>query len=116
MKCRETGKRFTWLEPVVVGHSGRLGWECQRSWHSSRSPGLYHAWSTVDGYLLFQERMTAWHWNHKRFKLEAQFWKHNKYFPFEIKINHMEIRALQIQLSWYCVGKLFGVMVLNQIN
>ncbi|KAG1744751.1 hypothetical protein EDB19DRAFT_1826897 [Suillus lakei] len=48
----------------------------------------------VDGFLLFQECMAVWHWNHKRLKLEAQFWKHVKYFPFEIKISPVEIRAL----------------------
>ncbi|KAG1789719.1 uncharacterized protein HD556DRAFT_1311119 [Suillus plorans] len=67
-----------------------------------------HTWlEPVDGYLLFQECMVVWHWNHKRLELEAQFWKHIEYFPFKIKIDHMKIRALQIQLSWYHVGKFF---------
>ncbi|KAG2748154.1 hypothetical protein P692DRAFT_20848839 [Suillus brevipes Sb2] len=55
----------------------------------------------VDGYILFQECTAAWHWNHKRLELEAQFWKHVEYFPFEIKIDPVDIRALQVQLSWY---------------
>ncbi|KAG1748519.1 hypothetical protein EDD22DRAFT_851025 [Suillus occidentalis] len=29
----------------------------------------------VNGYLLFQECTTAWHWNHKRLELEAQYWQ-----------------------------------------
>ncbi|KAG1779649.1 hypothetical protein EV702DRAFT_1195022 [Suillus placidus] len=39
----------------------------------------------VDAYLLFQECTAVLHWNHKRLELEAQFWKHVEYFPFEIK-------------------------------
>jgi hypothetical protein len=43
--------------------------------------------------------------------------KHIEYFPFEIKIDSMEIRALQLQLSWYRVGEFFfGVTFLNQIH
>ncbi|KAG1893304.1 uncharacterized protein F5891DRAFT_1196534 [Suillus fuscotomentosus] len=55
----------------------------------------------VDGYLLFQECTAAWHWNHKRLELEAQFWKHIEYFPVEIIISREEVRALQAQLNWY---------------
>ncbi|KAG1765582.1 hypothetical protein EDD22DRAFT_845372 [Suillus occidentalis] len=29
---------------------------------------------SVNGYILFQECMVAWHWNHKKLELEAQYW------------------------------------------
>ncbi|KAG2051219.1 hypothetical protein BDR06DRAFT_1061732 [Suillus hirtellus] len=61
---------------------------------------------TVDGYLLFQECMAAWHWNHKKLELEAQFWKHVGYFPLEITISPKEVKALEVQLNWYCVEAL----------
>ncbi|KAG1799152.1 hypothetical protein EV424DRAFT_1546083 [Suillus variegatus] len=48
----------------------------------------------VDGYLLFQECTAAWHWNHKRLELEAQFWKHIEYFPVEIIISREEASYL----------------------
>ncbi|KAG1888618.1 hypothetical protein F4604DRAFT_1674279 [Suillus subluteus] len=44
--------------------------------------------------------------NHKRLKLEAQYWKHVEYFPHEITIPLSEVRALRIQLNWYHVGEL----------
>ncbi|KAG1896721.1 uncharacterized protein F5891DRAFT_983321 [Suillus fuscotomentosus] len=49
----------------------------------------------VDAYLLFQECTAAWHWNHKRLELEAQYWKHIKYFPHGIKMHHSEALALE---------------------
>ncbi|KAG2740368.1 hypothetical protein P692DRAFT_20753515, partial [Suillus brevipes Sb2] len=55
----------------------------------------------VDGYLLFQECTTAWHWNHKRLELEAQFWKHVEYFPHGIEVRLSEVKALRVQLNWY---------------
>ncbi|KAG2129679.1 uncharacterized protein EDB93DRAFT_1108609 [Suillus bovinus] len=56
----------------------------------------------VDGYLLFQESMAS-HWNHKRLKLEVQYWKHIEYFSHEITIPLLEVRVLHTQLNWYCV-------------
>ncbi|KAG1887990.1 uncharacterized protein F5891DRAFT_1199429 [Suillus fuscotomentosus] len=55
----------------------------------------------VDGYLLFQECTTAWHWNHKRLELEAQYWKHVEYFPHGIEIRLSEVKALRVRLNWY---------------
>ncbi|KAG1741382.1 hypothetical protein EDD22DRAFT_959048 [Suillus occidentalis] len=55
----------------------------------------------VDGYLLFQECTTAWHWNHKRLELEAQYWKHVEYFPHGIEIRLAEVKALRVRLNWY---------------
>ncbi|KAG1717740.1 hypothetical protein EDD22DRAFT_964497 [Suillus occidentalis] len=70
----------------------------------------------VDGYLLFQECTTAWHWNHKRtllfhafildlnrtgLELEAQYWKHVEYFPHGIEVRLSEVKALRVQLNWY---------------
>ncbi|KAG1882290.1 uncharacterized protein F5891DRAFT_1204081 [Suillus fuscotomentosus] len=55
------------------------------------------AWlEQVDGYILFQECMTARHWNHKRLELEAQYWKHIEYFPHGIDIPLQDIRTLRI--------------------
>ncbi|KAG1751526.1 uncharacterized protein EDB91DRAFT_1078293 [Suillus paluster] len=59
----------------------------------------------VNVYLLFQESIAS-HWNHKRLELEAQYWKHVEYFPHEITIPLLEIRALRIQLNWYHVEEL----------
>ncbi|KAG1732429.1 uncharacterized protein EDB91DRAFT_1084758 [Suillus paluster] len=59
----------------------------------------------VNVYLLFQESIAS-HWNHKRLKLEAQYWKHVEYFPHKITIPLLEIRALRIQLNWYRVEEL----------
>ncbi|KAG1817876.1 hypothetical protein EV424DRAFT_1540227 [Suillus variegatus] len=55
----------------------------------------------VDGYLLFQECTTVWHWNHKRLELEAQFWKNVEYFPHGIEVRLSEVKALRVQLNWY---------------
>ncbi|KAG2365909.1 hypothetical protein BDR07DRAFT_1373985 [Suillus spraguei] len=55
----------------------------------------------VDAYLLFQE------FDFVGLELEAQFWKHVEYFPFEISISLKEVRALQTKLNWYRVGELF---------
>ncbi|KAG1850561.1 hypothetical protein C8R48DRAFT_778213 [Suillus tomentosus] len=60
----------------------------------------------VNGYLLFQECTTVWHWNHKRLELEAQYWKHVEYFPHGIKMGPPDVRALRIQLNWYRVEAL----------
>ncbi|KAG2753247.1 hypothetical protein P692DRAFT_20871015 [Suillus brevipes Sb2] len=53
----------------------------------------------VNGYLLFQECTMAWHWNHKRLELEAQYWKHVEYFPHGIDVHLPEVRALRVQLN-----------------
>ncbi|KAG1806684.1 uncharacterized protein HD556DRAFT_1303093 [Suillus plorans] len=45
----------------------------------------------VDGYLLFQECMMVWNWNHKRLELEAQYWKHVEYFLHGIEICLSEV-------------------------
>ncbi|KAG2120280.1 hypothetical protein BD769DRAFT_1671701 [Suillus cothurnatus] len=54
----------------------------------------------IDGYILFQE-CTAWHWNHKRLELEAQYWKHVEYFPRGVAIPVSEVRNLRAKLNWY---------------
>ncbi|KAG2141984.1 hypothetical protein DEU56DRAFT_911318 [Suillus clintonianus] len=60
----------------------------------------------VDGYLLFQECTTVWHWNHKRLELEAQYWKHVEYFPHGIEIHRSEVKTFRLQLNWYRVEAL----------
>ncbi|KAG0697751.1 hypothetical protein DFH29DRAFT_878497 [Suillus ampliporus] len=51
----------------------------------------------MDGYILFQECTAAWHWNHKRLELEAQYW-------MEMRIS--EVRSLRMKLNWYRVEAL----------
>ncbi|KAG2051243.1 hypothetical protein BDR06DRAFT_1061765 [Suillus hirtellus] len=55
----------------------------------------------MDGYILFQECTAAWHWNHKRLELEAQYWKHVKYFPLGMEMHVSEVRNLRVKLNWY---------------
>ncbi|KAG1762852.1 hypothetical protein EDD22DRAFT_846818 [Suillus occidentalis] len=68
----------------------------------------------VDGYLLFQECKTAWHWNHKRLELEAQYWKHVEYFPRGVEMRIADVKALRIRMNWYCIGKFFRITAPNQ--
>ncbi|KAG1848374.1 hypothetical protein C8R48DRAFT_730110 [Suillus tomentosus] len=60
----------------------------------------------MDGYILFQECTAAWHWNHKRLELEAQYWKHVEYFPRGMEMRVSEVRNLRVKLNWYRVEAL----------
>ncbi|KAG1893546.1 uncharacterized protein F5891DRAFT_985774 [Suillus fuscotomentosus] len=71
----------------------------------------------MDGYILFQECTAAWHWNHKRLELEAQYWKHVEYFPLGMEMRVSEVRNLRVKLNWYRVGEfVFGFAMSEQNN
>ncbi|KAG1868023.1 hypothetical protein C8R48DRAFT_761059 [Suillus tomentosus] len=71
----------------------------------------------MDGYILFQECTAAWHWNHKRLELEAQYWKHVEYFPLGMEMRVSEVRNLRVKLNWYRVGEfVFGFATSEQNN
>ncbi|KAG1896198.1 uncharacterized protein F5891DRAFT_983717 [Suillus fuscotomentosus] len=68
----------------------------------------------MDGYILFQQCMAARHWNHKRLKLKAQYWKHIEYFPCGMAMHVSEVRSLWVKLNWYRVGEFFDLAALDQ--
>ncbi|KAG1894111.1 uncharacterized protein F5891DRAFT_1195668 [Suillus fuscotomentosus] len=70
----------------------------------------------MDGYILFQECTAAWHWNHKRLELEAQYWKHVEYFPRGMEMRVSEVRNLRVKLNWYRVGEFFGFAAPTRIT
>ncbi|KAG2133442.1 hypothetical protein BD769DRAFT_1386148 [Suillus cothurnatus] len=58
----------------------------------------------LDSTHLFCKCNSAQEWNHKRLKLDAQFWKHVEFFPSDLKLDHFLVRKLWTELDWFHAG------------
>ncbi|KAG1831701.1 hypothetical protein EV424DRAFT_1342699 [Suillus variegatus] len=60
------------------------------------------AWlEDLDGYILFQPCVKSSTWKHKRLELEAQYWKHFKYFPHQFRLSRLEVRCIWGEMVCY---------------